>query len=196
MSWATPLNIAKDCFKARFEYPPFQLGAIDLGLEDPEILLSRFRDDMNPNFPFISIPDSVSAATLRYTRPTLFTVIMALTTRNTSRHVQLGRQFMQQVADRIYVRGERNLDLLLGIMAYSAWCYHHFFNVNQLTSLVTSAATLVADLRYNVDPSHLMSSSFDNTSRAASGKEPPPGPAPRTIEERRAFLGFWFLNHV
>jgi len=45
------------------DLPPYQLEDIDIGTENPDSLLSVFRDEMHPNFPFIVIPDSVQRCT-------------------------------------------------------------------------------------------------------------------------------------
>ena len=103
------------------EAPVYRLPQIDLGSEDEDQLLHIFRDEMNPSFPFISIPDSVKASELRRDRPSLYTSVMAVASRNSSRQISLGKLFMKQVANRILVDGERNMDLLLGILTFSAW---------------------------------------------------------------------------
>jgi hypothetical protein len=103
------------------DLPPYQLEDIDIGTENPDALLSVFRDEMHPNFPFIVIPDSVLASELRRYRPTLYTAVMAIATRNSQQQRKIGQQFMRQVAERLIIRGERNLDLLLGILTYAGW---------------------------------------------------------------------------
>lgn len=101
--------------------PAYDFGKIDVGTEDPDTLLSIFRNEMHPNFPFTAIPDSVSASELRENWPTLFTAVMAVTTRHSGRQARLGKQIIQQLADRVVVRGERNLDLLHGVLTYTGW---------------------------------------------------------------------------
>ncbi len=105
--------------------PTFRLGDINLGNEDPDILLNIFRQEMNPNFPFISVPDTSTAAQLREDSPTLFTAIMAVTSRVTHQQKALGKMVMKQLAERIFVNEERNMDILLGGLTYAGWlvCY-------------------------------------------------------------------------
>jgi hypothetical protein len=99
----------------------YDFGDIDLGIEDPDVLLTVYRTEMHPNFPYIVIGNSTSASDLRRDRPTLFTAVMAVTTRNSAQQAKLGNQVVQQVSDRLLVRGERNLDILLGILTYASW---------------------------------------------------------------------------
>ncbi|KAF4631881.1 hypothetical protein G7Y89_g6243 [Cudoniella acicularis] len=174
-----PPESAKD-IKARLETmgketPIYRLPHIDLGSEDAGHLLHIFRDEMNPNFPFISIPDSVTASELRRDRPSLYTSVMAVTSRNSSQQISLGKLFMKQVANRMVVDGERNIDLLLGILTFSAWCCRHFSNIPGFTVLLTSASTLVGDLGLH---------------------RPPAKQTERTLEERRALLGYYCIHSI
>jgi hypothetical protein len=99
----------------------YKLEALDLGSEDPDELLTIFRKEMQPGFPFIAISDSITAFDVRRDRPSLFTAIMAVVSRNSRRQRAFGKNFMKQIADRVVVGGERNMDLLLGILTYGAW---------------------------------------------------------------------------
>ena len=104
----------------------YKLEALDLGSEDPDELLTIFRKDMQPGFPFLSISDSITAFDVRQDRPSLFTAIMAVVSRNSRRQRALGKVFMKQIADRVVVCVERNMDLLLGTLTYGAWYGSNF----------------------------------------------------------------------
>jgi hypothetical protein len=99
----------------------YQLGEIDFGNEDPEILLSIFRDEMSQYFPFVVVPPGILAKDLRRTRPSWYTAIMAVATRSSKQQVLLGNMVMQQLAERIVVNIERSIDLLLAILTYAGW---------------------------------------------------------------------------
>lgn len=99
----------------------YELEDFDLGSEDPNILLNIFRSEMSPNFPFITLSEFTRAEDLRRDRPTLYTAILGVTTRNSQRGIALGKAFMKQLAERMMVNGERNMDLLLGALTYVAW---------------------------------------------------------------------------
>lgn len=103
------------------DHSNFSLGSSNLGIENAEQLLHIFKNEMNPSFPFISIPESTSAEQLRQQRPSLFTAVMAVTSRDSLLQGKLGNVFMQQLADRVLITGERNLDLVLAIVAYTGW---------------------------------------------------------------------------
>jgi hypothetical protein len=91
-------------------------------LEDAEmsnILFKRFRDEMSPCFPFIVLSPSMTADQLRQERPFLFSCIVAISCHDTAQQLQLGKQVIKQLAERMVVNTERNLDLLLGILTYA-----------------------------------------------------------------------------
>jgi hypothetical protein len=80
--------------------------------------LNTFRNEMSPFFPFITLPPLITAQELRQQRPFLFLCIKAVTSRNTNQQLELGKTIMKQLAERMFVNGERNLDLLLGVLTY------------------------------------------------------------------------------
>lgn len=190
--------------------PAYDFGKIDVGTENPDTLLNIFRNEMHPNFPFIVIPDSISASELRQNWPTLYTAVMAVATRHSGQQARLGKQIIQQVADRVIVRGERNLDLLQGVLTYAGWlvvptthiiiltsfrCYFNFYNVPRFTSLINMATTLIADLRLNSQTDANAPGHFVCAVHRASGQDVPKEKA-KTLEERRIFLGYWYLTSV
>jgi hypothetical protein len=99
----------------------YEIDDFDLGPEDPDVLMTIFRDEMSPNFPFITMTEFTRADDLRRDRPSLYTAIMAVTTRDTLRGKALGQAFLKQLAERMVVNGERNMDLLLACLVYAAW---------------------------------------------------------------------------
>lgn len=80
-----------------------------------------FRDEMCPYFPFICIPDSVSAQDLRRDKPFLYLAVLAISTRKSLHQQELGKVIIRQLAERMLINGERSMDLLLGILTYAAW---------------------------------------------------------------------------
>lgn len=83
------------------------------------MLLKRFRDEMSPCSPFIVLLPSMTADQLRQERPFLFSCIMAISCHDTAQQLQLGKQVIKQLAERMVVNTERSLDLLLGIITYA-----------------------------------------------------------------------------
>lgn len=163
----------------------------------PAILLQRFRDEMSPCFPFILLPPSLNADQLRQERPFLFSCIMAVSCHDTALQVQLGKHVIKQFAERMTVNCERSLDLLFGILIYAGWCNHHFFNIPQLTNLIASASTLLCDLGLNrpIPTAPPNRSLFEDAIRESSvARYLTMISSVRSLEEKRAFLGCFFLS--
>jgi len=86
-----------------------------------DAFLAIYRNQMTPHFPFIVVEESVSAETLNLDKPFFYLCIIAVTKLNSSHQKALGKLIMQQLGERLFARGERNLDLLLGSLTYAAW---------------------------------------------------------------------------
>lgn len=89
--------------------------------DDANGLLEIFKDQACLYFPFISVPKSTSAEDLRRERPFLYLAIMAVTSQKSYQKEELGKLLLRQIAERVFVDGERSLDLLLGILTFTAW---------------------------------------------------------------------------
>jgi hypothetical protein len=112
---------------------PFQFSSTFNGLEsgssnesEPSVdegnaLLEIFRNHTSSYFPFISVPKSMSAQELRQERPFLYLSILAITSTDYSKQMEFGKLIVKQMFERIFVNGERNLDLLLGVITSAAW---------------------------------------------------------------------------
>lgn len=83
--------------------------------------LDLFRDQFAPHFPFIVLPKSVRAETLCVERPFFYISILAMVSRDTDQRIALGKVVVHQLAEKVFVKCERSLDLLLGILTYGAW---------------------------------------------------------------------------
>jgi hypothetical protein len=97
------------------------LSGSEPNFEDSDVLLSIFRDQMSSCFPFVVIPPNISAGDLRRDRPFLLDAILAVSSRNSTRQILLGKEVVKKLAERVFVNGDRNLDLLLGTLTYAGW---------------------------------------------------------------------------
>jgi len=86
-----------------------------------DALLTIYRDQMTPQFPFIVVENTVSAETLNLEKPFFYLCIIAVTKLNSAHQKALGKLIMKELGERLFARGERNLDLLLGALTYASW---------------------------------------------------------------------------
>ncbi|KAJ0303843.1 hypothetical protein COL516b_006283 [Colletotrichum fioriniae] len=81
-----------------------------------ENLLKIYRAKLAPCFPFVLVPDDVSATTLGATRPFLMAAIRMVSSYRSMKSMR-GQMYrlLNHVADHMLLRSERSFDLLLGI---------------------------------------------------------------------------------
>jgi hypothetical protein len=149
---------------------------------DPDDLLEIFRTDMTPHFPFVVIPPGTTAGQLHQQNPFLYSAIMmSVAFRNVSKQMAMARDIMMDLSVRLLQKGEKSMDLLQGLLVYSAWyvfylflrahCVHyagsrrfrlltenhfryqyHFHTNSQLINLVQLTCALLFDLALNKPP--------------------------------------------
>lgn len=152
-----------------------------------EELLRLYRRELQALHPFVVIPDGVTAAKLKTTRPFLMSAIRMVTSYRSLRSMRAQMyHLMKYIGDHMLIRSERSLDLLLGIVVIIAWYKYHCFMHAQLNNLIALASTLVGELGLHRSPSVLERTSLMVVT--------PFQPAARTNEERRALLGVWYLS--
>ncbi|KAH7269394.1 uncharacterized protein BKA55DRAFT_588121 [Fusarium redolens] len=152
-----------------------------------EELLKLYRKELQALHPFVIIPDGVTAAKLKATRPFLMSSIRMVTSYRSLRSMRAQMyHLMKYIADHMLIRSERSLDLLLGIIVIIAWYKYHCFMHAQLNNLIALASTLVGELGLHRSPTVLERTSLMVVT--------PFQPAARTNEERRALLGVWYLS--
>ncbi|KAM5355344.1 hypothetical protein ACJ41O_001990 [Fusarium nematophilum] len=154
-----------------------------------EVLLNIYRNELQVLHPFVVVPRNVTATRLKATRPFLMSAIRMVTSFRSLRSMRAQMYYlMQHIADRMLIRSERSLDLLMGILVIAAWYQYHCFMHAQLNNLIALAATLVGELGLNRNPTCM--------ERTNLMVVKPFQPERRTNEERRALLGVWFLSRM
>lgn len=89
---------------------------------DDEANLGIFKTQMSWYFPFIVIPAETTAQTLRKERPFLFrTIILAVKHHQKWHRKEYWKEVVDYISLHIILRGEKSLDLLQGLLIYTAW---------------------------------------------------------------------------
>lgn len=155
--------------------------------DSDDVLLELYRRQLQPVFPFVIIPPSVSAAELHSSRPFVMSAIRMVTSFRSLRSMRAQMyRLMSHIADYLLIRSARSLELLQGIMIMLSWQQYHCLTHAQLNNLLSLAMSLVADLGLNYPPGLR-----EQARLMVARPDEPPG---RTNEERRALLGVWFLT--
>ncbi|KAI8624366.1 hypothetical protein F5Y19DRAFT_454841 [Xylariaceae sp. FL1651] len=151
-----------------------------------EETLDFFRQHFLRFFPFVYIPPEMSAAQLQHSRPYLWLNIRAICCKSPTKQAALHLQCREELARKMLVNCERNIDMLLGALAYLGWTMHFFSGKPILNAIMNMALSIVTDLR------------LDKATQEANPKDLNCFKAPdfiklcastvRTNEERRATL--------
>jgi hypothetical protein len=88
----------------------------------PDALLYIFRSNMAPQFPFVIIPETVSAADLAQSKPFLYkTVLMVASYHDKAGQLRMTKEIFQYLSINMVVNNERSFDLLQGLLVLMAW---------------------------------------------------------------------------
>jgi len=106
---------------------------LDFGLtnEEQNKRLNLFRTEMIQHFPFVHVPSSITVQSLREQKPFYFaTIMLAASYQGTTYQRTIGKKLIEYLSLHLLINGERNLDLLQGLLVYIAWCVctHHLNN--------------------------------------------------------------------
>ncbi|KAI5919994.1 hypothetical protein F4810DRAFT_685154 [Camillea tinctor] len=126
---------------------PAATAEMPLSAAQAEEMLELFREHHLKTFPFVFIHPETTAAQLAAERPYLWLNIQAICSKSPSQRAALGLRCRETTAKKVLVDMDRNIDLLLGVLAYLGWAMHQFRGKPQLVALMNVAITLVTDLR-------------------------------------------------
>lgn len=167
------------------------------GLIDDKLakeLLSKYRVQKVPHFPFVVIPPEADAATLREQSPFLLLCILtASLEHNPKLQEELELVVRKEIANRIVVGIERNMDLLQGLLVHGAWYHYHWKTYHtHMYMLLQMTLMVTADLCLDKQES------FRMQTIPAEGKEPDSaygtkGSTSQTAAQQRALLGCYYL---
>lgn len=158
-------------------------------MESDEALLSIYRTRLSPQFPFVVIPDSLTAVELQRSRPFLAKAIrMVASLRHRRSMWNQSRLLLREISDAIFLGSDRSLDLLQSVIVFLGFFHYFCFAHGHFSSLAHLASNMVADMRLDRAPG----------GPALRNKGPqgidPEVPRAMLNDERRAILAVWYLN--
>ncbi|KAI2602463.1 hypothetical protein GGR54DRAFT_645021 [Hypoxylon sp. NC1633] len=164
----------------------------DVGVSPAEAdeALRLFRDQFLPFFPFVHIPRDTTPAQLQQSRPLLWMNVVIASCKSPPRKIELGLKFREIMSQKMLIDLDRDIDMLLGLLAFLGWAMHHFSGKPYIVAFTNLAVTVVTDLRLDKPP-------HDNFFRELHCFKPSyPYPkvglsTNRTHEERRATLSLY-----
>ncbi|RMZ46058.1 hypothetical protein CA14_005393 [Aspergillus flavus] len=158
-------------------------------------LLDKFRMVKMPQFPFVIIPDSMNAISLRQEYPFLFVAIMTVSTEDRpALQKDLNHEVKRNISTRIIMNNERNIDLLLGLLVYTAWYHYHWESMlPHMYLFLQLTVTMVADLGLDRQPNFTMGDIAASLGRPSSAHQLV---ANHSAAGKRALLGTFYLCSV
>jgi hypothetical protein len=156
------LDVADKCSDG-LGMPPLSTVArepsvVDQGLlskAEAEALVNDFQRNFVPRFPFVVLPHTETSAQLQDLEPFLFLCVVAVAIGSTHPlRKTVAKQVMKHVTLRIVARSERSLELLRGLLVYTAWyAYPAQRNHRQLLLFVQLCISMLYDLGMHSKPS-------------------------------------------
>ena len=95
---------------------------------------------------------------------------------------------MQYLSSAVFVRSERPLDLLQGILVLLGFYHYHCLVHVQFNNLMQLAVSIVGDMDLNRDPGRGV------RVRVLPGEGDVEESGVRSLDERRAVLGVWYMS--
>ncbi|OBT39040.1 hypothetical protein VE00_10699 [Pseudogymnoascus sp. WSF 3629] len=177
------------------------LASTPLALDGPsthdlETCVAIFRDKMLPCFSFTDISPNVTAQELQRDRPFLVRAILAVASPSREQKLAYGWKLKEVLAQTTLVQNQSSLDLLQGLLTFTAWSYDHMLNpTGTLSRLILLAISLACDLRLDKPlPSdeHMMKPMVDGSSEQENNTTK----HWFVVEEQRAVLACYALSSI
>lgn len=91
--------------------------------QDGDQLVDKFREHFTPHFPFVVIP-SKSISELRTRHPYVLKAIWTVAFQQSRAHqIEMCKDLMVDISTSMLIRGEKDLDMLQGVILLNAWSY-------------------------------------------------------------------------
>ncbi|KAE8036862.1 hypothetical protein FH972_009495 [Carpinus fangiana] len=168
-------------------------GSLALSDQDANDLLDEYRIHLQPHFPFVVIDDGISVKEFRHAQPFLFKAVTSVAMYyDFPKQIAVTSDSLKYLGTQMLVQGEKNLDLLQGILVLVSWYHFHVFVNPQMTNLLQLAMALVVDLGLNRKPASELDPKFASFApRIAHGKNVVSNVS--TPDERRALAGTYYV---
>ncbi|KAH8692266.1 hypothetical protein BGW36DRAFT_304239 [Talaromyces proteolyticus] len=165
------------------------------GLISPKLaneLLMKYRMHKMPQYPFVIIPPEIDFVMLRQQSPFLFLCVMtASLEHDPALQHTLETLIRGEIATRLIIKIERNIDLLQGLLVHIAWSHYHWRTYHtHMYMLLQMASSVVVDLDLDRDES------FRMQTIPIEGKEPDQIQelSSQTAAGQRALLGCYYIS--
>ncbi|RAL08919.1 uncharacterized protein BO97DRAFT_472823 [Aspergillus homomorphus CBS 101889] len=128
--------------------PGTKYNNLNVSMKEADELLSQFKY-RTVYFPFVEVPEALSAASMAKSRPFLFFAILVVSAvRRPLLQRKLDEKFRRVLSERIVLHGEKSLDYVQGLLVYLAWYPMHIRPMNnQMWQYLQILTGMISDLK-------------------------------------------------
>ncbi|RAK89424.1 hypothetical protein BO79DRAFT_237186 [Aspergillus costaricaensis CBS 115574] len=121
---------------------------INLNMDEAEQLLLQFRQQ-RAYFPFIEVPEGITAVSMASRQPFLLLAILTVSlTRKPLLQKRLDERFRRVLSERVIFYGEKSMDYVQGLLVYMAWRPLHIRPLSRQSSqFIQILVTMLSDLK-------------------------------------------------
>ncbi|KAJ9615255.1 hypothetical protein H2200_001329 [Cladophialophora chaetospira] len=202
-------NARPDSFAADLD-PAIWINRLIKNESEGEVALQSYRIEFQPLFPFVVLPADVSFIDVRETKPLLLLVVLMMTSPHAStRQLSIAKKLRHIISYSVLVKGNHSLDVLQGLLIFVNWYHLHLQLGSQLCNQIHLVMSVMTELRLNksADSKNFKlglgllgyfgkAGSVPSVMATIEGRDAPREPTTRTSEERRTFLGCFFLTSI
>ncbi|KAK5047581.1 hypothetical protein LTR84_006678 [Exophiala bonariae] len=168
--------------------------ATDIALlpeQDAASSLNLFCSDMMPLFPFVRIASSTTAQSLAQQKPILYLAILmaARSQHDKCQYSSLVSTIREEICRRFMTCLAQDVGMLEGLLVYLAWSHVDRANGPPCIRVFHMVLALIAELGLDKEPQLSSGMASKNEDSTFSSK-------PRTLAERRLFLGAYWLGSM
>ncbi|KLO83581.1 uncharacterized protein LW93_363 [Fusarium fujikuroi] len=131
--------------------PNFEQPTVDnvihdiMSVQQADLLLADYREIFAPRFPYVIIPEGVTSLALQRTSPMLLLAILITTSwKLRGQQDLLNQVFLKALGTKLVLEGDRDMDLLRGLMVYLNWIHLHTTPKTQQAYRLASIAASMA----------------------------------------------------
>jgi hypothetical protein len=95
-----------------------------IDIHDPEALLKFYREMIADAFPFVVVPQGITAYSLSRDKPFLFkAIVMVASAQDVKAQAAMAEEIVEYLSLHVLLRCEKSLDLLQGLLVFAAWYF-------------------------------------------------------------------------
>ncbi|KAM5351381.1 hypothetical protein ACJ41O_004104 [Fusarium nematophilum] len=143
---------------------------------EADLLLDNYKAIHGGLFPFVRVPEHMTALELREHRPFMWKAVMMVGCfLDGARQVKLGEELLAEIGRAAVVDGLKSLDLLHGLQMLISW-FHYALKGSQVTNLLFLARSMCLNFGFKED-ANLQGEELD-----------------QNLDNMRAYAGTYYLN--